>query len=130
MRLTGLAGPGLASAAFVVLLGAVAPGAPGSGSVRSFVDASSPGGGNGGGGAGLLATLGPLLLVALVVLVVVAAIAAFILFRTRGTTTVTTSEGWWTCPKCGAGNMDGAARCHACSTWRTTTPGPTPSTSP
>jgi len=56
--------------------------------------------------------------------------AVVILFRTRGAVTPpASSEGWWTCSNCGAGNMDGAARCHACSTWRATAR-PTPTAQP
>ena len=119
----------LATLAFVVLLGAAPPGAPRVESVRAFAQGGGPGGA--GTGGDLLATFGPLLLlIGLVVALIIAVGAALILVRTRGSTTAVSPEGWWTCSTCGAGNMDGAARCHACGTWRTTAQRPTPSASP
>jgi hypothetical protein len=118
----------LAIAAFVALVGAAAPAPFPATLVRNYAqqgDGSSAGGGTGGT---LLSELGPLLLIALGIAVVVLVAAVIILFRTRGAVTPpASSEGWWTCSNCGAGNMDGVARCHACSTWRATSPRPTPS---
>jgi hypothetical protein len=125
-RRTRLAGPTLAIVAFTVLLGAAPPSTVLPGTVRGLVDAPSQGGGGTGGLDGL--TL--ILVIGLVVAVVVLVGAVFVLFRTRTAKALPPSEGWWTCAKCGAGNMDGAARCHACATWRTATPRPTPSASP
>ena len=113
-RLSRLVEPGLAIVAFIVLTGA---------------GPTTNGGDQGGGGGGFLSGLGPLLAVALVIGIVLAAVAALILFRTRGASVPPATDDWWTCANCGAANMDGAARCHACSTWRGTTPRPTPSAS-
>lgn len=125
-RLTRLVGPALAIVAFTVLLGAAPSSAGIPGTIREFVDAPTQGGGSSG-----LDAFGLLLLGGLALAVVAAIAAAFVLFRTRGVKAAPPpSEGWWTCLKCGAGNMDGAARCHACATWRTSTPQPTASPSP
>jgi hypothetical protein len=128
-----LAALGLAIAAFIVLPGANAPVGLGPDSVRSLAEqggGASSGGGTGGGGS-LLSGLGPLLIIGLVVAIIVVIAAAVILARTRGVTTQPAgAEGWWTCANCGAGNLDGAARCHACSTWRTTTSRPASSAQP
>ena len=112
----------LAIVAFVVLLGATAPG---SGGIAPILDLAPPGGQEGGPAANGI--LGPVLLAALGLAVIVAAgAAAVILYRTRGSRVPRTpEEGWWTCQSCGAGNIDGAARCHACATWRTSMPHPT-----
>lgn len=121
-----LAAFSLAIVAFVVLLGAAPPSAHLPGTVLQFVDAPTQGAGSTGPNV-----VGLLLLVGLGIAVVAALAAAFVLFRTRGAKGVPPStEGWWTCSKCGAGNMDGAARCHACATWRTSTPQPTASPTP
>ncbi len=128
MRLTRLAAGGLAIVAFLVLPGAAAPTRLGPGPIVSFI-VSSEGGEQAGGG--LLGGFGPILLVGLAVAIVALVGAAFVLFRTRGAARIPPpSEGWWTCGNCGAGNVDGAARCHACATWRSTTPSATPSASP
>ena len=126
-----LAGAFLGIASFIVLVGANAPAALAPGSILSLNE--SGGGASAGGGSGgtLLSSLTPLLLVGLAIAVVVLVAAVVILFRTRGSVAApASSEGWWTCSSCGAGNMDGAARCHACTTWRTTAPRPSPSTQP
>jgi hypothetical protein len=121
-----LAGPTLAIVAVTVLLGAAPSATIHHGTVLQFVDAPTQGGGSNGVDA-----FGLLLLAGLAVAVVAALAAAFVLFRTRGPKAAPPpSEGWWTCSKCGAGNMDGAARCHACATWRTSTPHPTTSPVP
>jgi hypothetical protein len=125
--LTRLAGPGLAIVACIVLLGANAPTTPAIDLGAHLIDAPTPGSA---GGGGVLANIVPLLVIALVVGVVVAAGAAYVLFRTRGTPVAPASDEWWTCSNCGAGNVVGSARCHACSTWRASTPRPTPSASP
>jgi hypothetical protein len=119
-----LAAPALAIVAFVVLLGATVPGSPTAVRIAEF--AATPGSANAGGGV-LDGILGLLLLGVLVLAVLVAVAAAgVILYRTRGSRVPRTlEEGWWTCQSCGAGNIDGAARCHACATWRTTVPRPT-----
>lgn len=127
-RLTRFAGLALAIVAFVVLPGAApASTALGGAALRELIDAPTQGGGAGGGplGDGLL---GLILIAALIVAVVVMIGAAYVLFRTRGSKVVPPSEGWWTCTKCGASNMDGSARCHSCATWRAAEPKPTPST--
>jgi hypothetical protein len=121
------AGAALGIASFIVLIGANEPAAL---APSSVLDLNESGGGasSGGGTSGtFLADFGPLLLIGLAIAVIVLLAAAVILFRTRGAVTPSaTSEGWWTCSNCGAGNMDGAARCHACGTWRTTArPAPT-----
>lgn len=131
MRSARLARPVLAIVSFVVMVGASAPAALDPGSIRSF--AEQGGGASAGGGTGgtLLSTLAPLLLIALAVALVIVATAVVILLRTRGAVTPpVNAEGWWTCSNCGAGNMDGASRCHACSTWRTTTPRSNPTAQP
>lgn len=124
-RLARLAGPALAIVALTVLLGAVAPGQADIDAARTWIDAPTQGAGSTGG---LLGGFSWLLVVALAMAIVVFVAAALVLFRTRGSKAVPPSEGWWTCANCGAGNMDGAARCHACATWRSTTARPTPST--
>jgi hypothetical protein len=126
-RLTRLVGPALAIVAFTVLLGAAPPSADLPGTVHLFVDAPTQGAGSKG-----LDAFGLLLLGGFAIAVIAALVAAFVLFRTRGATRAAPppSEGWWTCAKCGAGNMDGAARCHACATWRASTPHPTASPTP
>jgi hypothetical protein len=111
----------LAITALLVLVGANAPFPPIETAPVMLVDAPSQGAGSGGilgGGLGLL------LLAGLGIAIVIAVGAAgVVLFRTRGPKVPASSAaGWWTCANCGAGNLDGAARCHACSTWRTTTP--------
>lgn len=120
-RLTRQIGVALAIAAGTVLLGAAPPPSSIPGRVLQFADAPSQG--NGGiGGAGGLDAFGILLLVGLGLAVLAAIAAGFVLFRTRGAKAVPSpSEGWWTCANCGAGNMDGAPRCHNCATWRSTT---------
>jgi hypothetical protein len=130
-QLRRLAAPGLAIAAALVSLGATGPAPFVPTVVRNLNE--SGGGASAGGGTGgtVLATLAPLLLVGLAVAVVVLVGGAIVLFRTRGAVAPPASaEGWWTCANCGAGNLDGASRCHACSTWRTTTARPTPSAQP
>ena len=130
-RLARLAGLGLAIAAFIVLLGASAPATLETSQIRDFAESGGGASAGGGAGGGLLAGLGPLLLIGLVLAVIVLVAATVILVRTRGAVASPASaDGWWTCPKCGAGNMDAAPRCHACSTWRTTTPRINPSTTP
>ena len=124
-RLTRLAGPALATVALTVLLGAVAPGQVAIEAPRHLIDAPTQGAGD---TAGLFGGFGWLLIVGLVAAVVVFVFAAVVLFRTRASKVAPPSEGWWTCGNCGAGNMDGAARCHACATWRSTTARPTPTT--
>lgn len=121
--LARLAGPALAIVALTVLLGAVAPGQAGIEAARQGIDAPTQGAGASGG---LFGDLGWLLIVALAAAAVIFMGAAVVLFRTRASKAAPPSEGWWTCANCGAGNMDGAARCHACATWRSTTPRPTP----
>lgn len=110
----------LALVAGSVLLGAAPPPSTGPGPILQFVDAPT----QGNGGLGGLDAFGILLLAGLVVAVLVVIVAAVILFRTRGVAKAVPppSEGWWTCANCGAGNMDGAARCHNCATWRAATP--------
>lgn len=126
--LTRLAGPGLAIVAFIVLLGANAPAAPPINFGGHLIEAPTKGGS--GSGSNFLADILPLLIVALVVGALVAAGAAYVLFRTRGAPVAPASDEWWTCSSCGAGNVVGSARCHACATWRSSTPRPTPSASP
>jgi hypothetical protein len=110
----------LAIAALLVLVGANAPFPPVDAAAPLLVDAPTQGGGSGGilgGGIGLLLLAG----LGIAILIAVAA-AAVVLFRTRASKLPAGSdEGWWTCANCGAGNLDGAARCHACSTWRRAT---------
>ena len=121
-----LATPALAILAFV-LLGANEP-ESGAARIANFV--ATPGSANTGGA--LDGVLGLVLIGALVVAVVIAvAAAAVILFRTRASRVARgPEEGWWTCPSCGAGNMDGAARCRSCATWRTSIPRPTTTAAP
>jgi hypothetical protein len=126
-HISRLAGPALAIVAFTVLLGAAPASAVLPGDIGRFIDAPSQGGG---GGGGVFDGLGLILIIGLAVAVVVLAAAVFVLLRTRTSKAPPPSEGWWTCAKCGAGNMDGAARCHACATWRTATPRSTTSASP
>lgn len=124
------AGAVLGLASFIVLLGANAPAALAPGATLDLNE--SGGGASSGGGTGgtFFSDFGPLLLIGLAIAVIVLVAAVVILFRTRGAVTPpVSSEGWWTCSNCGAGNMDGAARCHACSTWRTTAR-PTPTAQP
>lgn len=123
-RLMRLAGTALAIVAVTVLLGA-APAGPTEATPVLVIDAPTQGAG---GAGGLFGGLGWILIVALAVAAVALILAAVVLFRTRGSKATPPSEGWWTCANCGAGNMDGAARCHACATWRSTTARPTPST--
>lgn len=112
-------GVALAIVAFAVLLGAAPPQAATPGSILQLVDAPA----QGNGGAGGIDAFGILLFGALGLAVLVAIGAGIILFRTRGVAKAVPppSEGWWTCANCGAGNMDGAVRCHNCATWRATT---------
>jgi hypothetical protein len=98
--------------------------------IRSLAGQGGDASSGGGIGGTFFSDFGPLLLIALVIAVIVLIAAAVIVFRTRGAVTPSaSSEGWWTCSNCGAGNMDGAARCHACGTWRTTAR-PTPTAQP
>ncbi|HUG29855.1 MAG TPA: hypothetical protein VMQ65_04985 [Candidatus Limnocylindria bacterium] len=123
-RPTRLAGQALAIVAITVLLGA-APAGPTAVAPILLIDAPTQGAG---GAGGLFGDLGWILIVGLAIAAVALILAAIVLFRTRGSKAAPPSEGWWTCGKCGAGNMDGSARCHACATWRSTTPRPTPTT--
>lgn len=126
-RLTRLAGLALAIMALTVLLGAAPPSAIGPAAIQHMADAPAQ-------GAGAPGAIDPLILVLIAVLAVAAAgllAAAFVLFRTRGSKAApSVSEGWWTCAKCGAGNMDGSARCHNCATWRSSTTHATTSPAP
>jgi len=126
-RLTRIAGPALAIVALTVLLGAAPPSAIGPAAIQHLADAPSQ-------GAGAPGAIDPLVLVLIAVLAVAAVAllaAALVLFRTRGSKAAPPmSEGWWTCAKCGAGNMDGAARCHSCATWRSSAPHATTSPVP
>lgn len=119
-RLTRLIGPALAIVALTVLLGAAPPRSVDPGSILQLADAPT----QGNGGAGGIDAFGILLLGGLGLAVLAAIGAGIILFRTRGVAKAVPPpvEGWWTCANCGAGNMDGAARCHACATWQSTTP--------
>jgi len=131
IQLRRCAALGLAVVAFVVLVGATGPAPFLPTVVRSFNEAGGGASAGGGTGGTALSTLGPLLIIGLVIAVIVFVGAAVVLLRTRGAVTPPAStEGWWTCANCGAGNLDGAARCHACSTWRSTNPRPTPSAQP
>lgn len=123
-RGTRLVGPTLAMVALTVLLGAT-PAGPAAVGPAMLIDAPTQGAGDTGG---LFGGLGWILVIALAIAVVALIVAAIVLFRTRGGKASPPSEGWWTCANCGAGNMDGAARCHACATWRSTTARPTPTT--
>lgn len=125
-RLTRLIGTALAIVAFTVLLGAAPPAPRTPATVLQLVDAATPGN----GGTGGIDAFGILLIAGLVLAVVLAIVAAIILLRTRGVskTVPPPAEGWWTCGDCGASNMDGAARCHACATWRSTSPRATAAT--
>ena len=112
-------------------MGASAPAPFGPTAVGNFNESGGGASSGGGTGGSLLSTLGPLLLVGLAIALVVVVGAAVVLLRTRAAVTPTASpEGWWTCTNCGAGNLDGASRCHACSTWRTTPQRPAPSAQP
>ena len=122
--LTRLASPGLVILAITVLLCA-APAGPTAVAPILLIDAPTQGAGSTGG---LLGGFGWILIVGLAIAAVALILAAIVLFRTRGSKAAPPSEGWWTCGKCGAGNMDGSARCHACATWRSSTPRPTPTT--
>ena len=123
-HLARLAGPALAIVAVTVLLGAAPAGTTAVAPIL-LIDAPTQGAG---GAGGLFGGLGWILIVGLAIAAVALVLAAIVLFRTRGSKAAPPSEGWWTCGKCGAGNMDGSARCHACATWRSTTPRPTPTT--
>lgn len=126
-RITGRAGLTLGIVALTVLLGAAPPSAIDPTTIQHL--AEPPSQGNGSPGA-----IDPLILILIAVLAVAAVAllgAAFVLFRTRGSKAAPpVSEGWWTCPRCGAGNMDGAARCHSCATWRSSTSHSTESPAP
>lgn len=127
MRMTGAA---LGIGSFIVLIGANAPAPLGPGAILDLNESGGGASAGSGSSGSFLSDFGPLLLIAVAVAVVVLVAAAVLLFRTRGAVTPpASSEGWWTCSNCGAGNMDGAARCHACSTWRTTAR-PTPTAQP
>jgi hypothetical protein len=121
-RLTRPIGVALAIVAFTVLLGATPPQAAAPGSILQLVDAPAQG-----AGSKVLDVFGILLFAGLGLAILVAVGAGIVLFRTRGVARAVPppSEGWWTCANCGAGNMDGAARCHNCSTWRAA-PSPRP----
>lgn len=123
-HLTRLAGAAFAIVALTVLLGA-APAGPGAAAPILVIDAPSQGAGSPGG---LFGGPGWILIVGLAVAAVALILAAIVLFRTRASKAAPPSEGWWTCANCGAGNMDGSARCHACATWRSTTARPSPTT--
>jgi hypothetical protein len=125
-RLTRLIGTAIAIVAFTMLIGAAPPAPRAAGPVLQPVDAPTPGN----GGAGGIDAFGILLIAGLALAIVVAIGAGIILFRTRGVARAAPppAEGWWTCGNCGASNMDGAARCHACATWRSTTPRSTAAT--
>src|SRR6478672_1735028 len=103
-----LAGAALWIASFIVVAAANTPGALAPGSILDLNE--SGGGASSGGGTGgtFLSEFGPLLLIALAIALVVLVVAIVILVRTRGAVTPpASSEGWWTCANCGAGNMDG-----------------------
>lgn len=120
-RLTRQIAAALAIVAGTVLLGAAPPPSAIPGQILEFVDAPSQGNGSIGGAGGIDA-FGILLIAGLGLALLAGLAAGIVLFRTRGAKAVPPpSEGWWTCANCGAGNMDGAARCHNCATWRATT---------
>ncbi|MEO5704241.1 MAG: hypothetical protein ABIZ52_04405 [Candidatus Limnocylindrales bacterium] len=121
-RLTRLGGLVLAGVAFAILLGAAPPSVVVPGTILRLRDPAT----QGNGGPADLDPLVPILIAVFAIVVIAVLGAAFVLLRTRGAKAVPPmSEGWWTCAKCGAGNMDGAARCHSCATWRTSTSQPT-----
>ncbi len=118
-RLTRQIGVALAIVAGTLLLGAAPPPLTVPERILQFVDAPS----QGNSAAGGIDAFGILLFVGLGLALLAAIGAGTVRFRTRGAKAVPPpAEGWWTCANCGAGNMDGAARCHACATWRSTTP--------
>lgn len=119
----------VALGAAIVLMGAVPAGSLAPTVIRELNE--SGGGASAGGGTGgrpLLVVLTPFLLIGLAIAIIGAGVAvAIIVFRTRSAVTPQpAAEGWWTCTNCGASNMDASPRCHACNTWRSTRPRPTP----
>jgi len=74
--------------------------------------------GSGGGGGGapwgdLVLLLGGVVVGALALLAV-----GYLVLRWRaGPAPAEVPDEWWTCPACGAANIVGSPRCHACGAW-------------
>lgn len=51
---------------------------------------------------------------------VLALVVAYLVLRRRASVPLAPADPgeWWTCPKCGATNVVGSARCYACGTWQ------------
>ena len=88
--------------------------------VALFVQAGATGGNEGegaGGGGSDLVGLG-LLLGGVVVGAVVMLIVGYVVLRWRaGPAPAEVPGDWWTCRSCGAANIAGSPRCHACGAW-------------
>jgi hypothetical protein len=75
-------------------------------------------GAGGGGGSGFdLGTIGPLLIGVVVGAAAVLAVGYLVLRWRAGPARAEAPGEWWTCPKCGAANIVGSPRCHACGAW-------------
>ncbi|HSL98011.1 MAG TPA: hypothetical protein VK831_05520 [Candidatus Deferrimicrobiaceae bacterium] len=74
------------------------------------------GGGSGGGGVEWGTIL--LLLAGAVVGAASVLVVGYLVLRWRaGPAPVGTPGEWWSCPACGAANIVGSPRCHACGAW-------------
>lgn len=69
------------------------------------------------GGGTPLASIG-LLVIGVIVGVAAVVVIAYLILRWRaGPTPAEIPGDWWTCPSCGAANIVGSPRCHACGAW-------------
>jgi hypothetical protein len=75
-------------------------------------------GAGGGGGIGFeLGTIGLLLIGVVVGAAAVLAVGYLVLRWRAGPPPAEVPDDWWTCPTCGAANIVGSPRCHACGAW-------------
>lgn len=88
--------------------------------VALLVLAAATGGDEGSGvGGGGTSLEGILLLIGGIVVTAVAALAVgYVILRWRAGPAAAEIPGeWWTCQSCGAANIAGSPRCHACGAW-------------
>jgi len=87
--------------------------------VALLVLAAATGDDEGSGGGGGLSFEGILLLLGGIVVTAVAALAVgYVILRWRAGPAAAEIPGeWWTCQSCGAANIVGSPRCHACGAW-------------
>ncbi len=88
--------------------------------IALVVLSGATGGNDSGGGSGGSAPLGGILLVlgGVVVGAAMALVVGYLVLRWRaGPAPAEVPGEWWTCATCGAANIVGSPRCHACGAW-------------